>query len=212
MIFIGIDQSLSATGVCVVNDVGRVIESKVIKTGKLRGVERLKYIVNEIEHIIVGIQDDITVVREGYSYGSRGHTFELGELGGVIDLSLYCDDSEYKISEYIVPPTVWKGFILGNGSTKKDTSYLFNVYKKTGIEFNDDNAADAYMLVHYFNAIQDIVSGDVSIDSLTAKQKECSISSKIRKKHKVTKANILKLDDNIFIDCIKESFEQYRRF
>lgn len=211
MIYIGIDQSLSATGICVTGKDMQILSIETIVSDKLRGVERLFMIVEHIKNIILQLEDDIVVVREGYSYQSKGHVFELGELGGAIDLMLYNLKDKKNITEYVVPPTLWKKFIFGSGDTKKDTKYLLKAFKKTGIEFDNDNEADSYMILKYFKClIEDIISRDEKLE-LTTGQREACLSPDIRKKNKITKKNIGDINDSDFKNLTEASICQYRR-
>jgi hypothetical protein len=44
-----------------------------------------------------------------------------------------------------IPPMTLKKYAAGKGNAKKQ-EMLMQIYKRWGIEFNDDNAADAYAL------------------------------------------------------------------
>jgi hypothetical protein len=44
-----------------------------------------------------------------------------------------------------VPPMTLKKYAAGKGNAKKQ-EMLLQIYKRWGIEFNDDNAADSYAL------------------------------------------------------------------
>ena len=107
-------------------------------------MERLSHIKKNIVYIIkkyninfVGIED--------YSYGSKGQAIiNLGELGGIIRLYLY----EHKIIFKVISPTTIKKFITNKGNSKKELM-LLKVYKKYGIEFENNNICDAYALGKY---------------------------------------------------------------
>jgi len=70
-------------------------------------------------------------------------------LGGIVKLSLYSyfnnRDGQYPL---IVPPTNLKKYVTGKGNGVSKSQMLLQVYKKWGVEFNDDNAADSYGLAH----------------------------------------------------------------
>jgi Holliday junction resolvasome RuvABC endonuclease subunit len=70
----------------------------------------------------------------------------LGELGGVVKLSLYEYFIEPELAHpLIVPPTSLKKYVTGKGRVEKN-QILLQVYKKWDVEFNNDNAADSYGL------------------------------------------------------------------
>lgn len=205
---IGIDQSLTGTGVSVLKK-NKVSYSDVIKTADMRGMERLDYICKSLVKIIeeqTSLGEEIIVVREGYSYGSfkSSSVFELGELGGIIDMMFY--HSDRKVSLYVLPPTLWKLMVFGCGNVKKDTQYLLKAYDVTGIKFSDDNIADSYMLIQGFLKI----CGETIV--LNKEQRFSLISPSLRKKHKLTKANISKSSDELIKQLILDTINGLRKF
>ena len=52
------------------------------------------------------------------------------------------DERKYPLK---VPPMTLKKFAAGKGNAKKQ-EMLLQIYKRWGVEFTDDNAADAYAL------------------------------------------------------------------
>jgi len=140
--YIGLDLSLTGTGICVLDEKANIKHISTIKT-KARGMERLNYIANSIDDVLVKYPN-ITVYLEGYSYGSQGKIFEIGELGGVVKLMLYSQS----ITPKIIPPTVLKKFVIGKGGgpgTKKEDMKLF-AYKKWKVEFATNDECDSYCL------------------------------------------------------------------
>ena len=82
------------------------------------------------------------VVLEGYSYGSKGRAiFDVGELGGVIRLTLW----EHATPVAVVAPATLKKFTTGKGNASKD-QMLAAAIRRWEFEGEDNNAADAYML------------------------------------------------------------------
>jgi crossover junction endodeoxyribonuclease RuvC len=55
-----------------------------------------------------------------------------------------------------IPPMTLKKYATGKGTSKKQ-EMLMQIYKRWQVEFNDDNAADAYALAR--------LAGKVSIDA-----------------------------------------------
>ena len=90
MILAGLDQSLTGTGICIYDTTQNSIlfVTSLKREGRLRGISRLlaikERVIGEIERYGAS-----NVFMEGYSYRSRGKVFELGELGGILKLSLY---------------------------------------------------------------------------------------------------------------------------
>jgi crossover junction endodeoxyribonuclease RuvC len=67
---------------------------------------------------------------------------KLGELAAIVKLALY---EREKIFPLQVSPMTLKKFAAGKGNAKKQ-EMLLQMYKRWGVEFNDDNAADSYAL------------------------------------------------------------------
>ena len=73
----------------------------------------------------------------------------LGELAATVKLSLWdlFEDSPNELcrTPLQIPPMTLKKYAAGKGNAKKQ-EMLLQIYKRWGIEFNDDNAADSYAL------------------------------------------------------------------
>jgi crossover junction endodeoxyribonuclease RuvC len=71
----------------------------------------------------------------------------LGELSATVRLAIFDffeegDDRRFPLK---IPPMTLKKYAAGKGNAKKQ-EMLLQIYKRWGIEFNDDNAADSYGL------------------------------------------------------------------
>jgi len=141
MKFIGIDPSFTGTGIIALNEECEIVDEKLISTkSKDLTEKRMSQILEEIKKIITG-KDDILYI-EGLSFGSKGQAMlELAGLHYIITMMLYTNNIQFKK----IPPGTLKKFITGKGNAKKNLM-LLKVYKKFGIEFMDDNIADAYSL------------------------------------------------------------------
>jgi crossover junction endodeoxyribonuclease RuvC len=138
MKIVGLDLSLTSTGVAVLLTNRGEESTRVIKSKKF-GPERLAQIRNEI--ITEIIPCDFVVI-ENYSFGSRGRSiFSTGELGGVIRVLLW----ENKISYLEVAPSQVKKYCAGSGKAEKD-QMIHHVYKRWGKECATSDEADAYTL------------------------------------------------------------------
>jgi Holliday junction resolvasome RuvABC endonuclease subunit len=136
MRIVGIDASLTATGVCLPTGETLVIEPK-----KLRGAERLNFILESIADLLTHHKIDMVII-EGYSFGSQGRAvFQIGELGGVIRLALYQEG----IPCVEVPPSCLKKYICGKGNASKD-EVLQQAVVRSGHTFKDNNASDSWVL------------------------------------------------------------------
>ena len=143
-VYVGIDQSYSGFAITLLNNKG--FFTTVYKS-ELRGVDRLYDIQ---DHLISSLQlrDIKDVAIEGYAFGSQMANM-LGELGGVVKLTLRNEFNQYPL---IVPPTVLKKYVTGKGQGISKSQIMLHVFKKWGVEFSDDNAADSFALAHLVSA------------------------------------------------------------
>lgn len=144
MSVIGLDLSLGSTGYCVLGEDKFIFASGVIKPKDMSGIIRLEFIANKIQDLIFTTPPR-KVGLEGYAFSAHAaYAHELGELGGIVKLLLH----RSKIQCDIVGPTKLKKYVTGKGNSKKN-EMLLGVYKKWGVSFSDDNAADAYSIARW---------------------------------------------------------------
>ena len=136
-VFMGIDQSYSGFATALIFENSYRVE---VYKSELKGTDRLR----DIQKYLQGILDQYTiqdVAMEGYAYGVQ-MAHMAGELGGMVKLTLL-DHGMYPL---IVAPSMLKKYVTGKGTGIQKNQMLLNIYKKGGIEFTNDNAADAYAL------------------------------------------------------------------
>jgi crossover junction endodeoxyribonuclease RuvC len=141
MIYCGIDLSLTNTGFVVLLKDGKIFQKFLFSTGPSTQIEDriLEIAFNVLSRID---KNNYIVFLEGLSFGSRGQ--KMLELAG-LHYYIRCQLQKDGINFTIIPPTTLKKYITGKGNCKKNLM-LLKVYKKFGIEFDDDNIADAYSL------------------------------------------------------------------
>ncbi len=153
MIVLGLDQSLTCSGV-VIMDEGERVYAGVITTKKTErvGMEdvfyRTRMIAAELQALINHYKVQ-TVVMEGLSFGSRGNaTRDLALLMGTIQANL-------RGFPRVVPPPTLKKFATGNGKATKDEMVqaiapidpeLFEQLMQTPKTKGRADIADAYWL------------------------------------------------------------------
>lgn len=130
----GLDMSLRAPGLCIGRPGKWAAETL---RNKLRGDARLLWLRDQIRDRVYKVMPALVAI-EGYSCGSVGKWFDIGEGGGVVKLMLY----ELGIPVIIIPPKSLKRFVTGNGCAKKE-QVIREVEKKYGVKTEDDNIADA---------------------------------------------------------------------
>ena len=146
--FVGIDPSLTGTGFIILNDNAEIVEQQLISTEKLKDTpheieDRLIKIVDTISTYLKPYNSVIKVVNiESIAYGAKGQKIaEMAALNYIIRIYLYQNKYVYNT----IPPTQLKKFITGTGKCQKNLM-LLKCFKKFGIEFDDDNICDAYLL------------------------------------------------------------------
>ena len=145
-IVMGLDLSLCATGLVAVDNNWRIVEQRLItSSSKEENTPRLTKIAISIGLSVGKIKPDLIMI-EGPAFGITKtiSIFQLGELAGIIKRDLFMANYPF----IIVPPTVLKKFVTGKGNSKKDLM-LLSVHKKFGVDFDDDNLCDAYVLARY---------------------------------------------------------------
>ena len=155
---VGIDQSLTgfALSVAEVDDLSKHMTwvYKSDKTGVARLADIQWWLENKLDQLDKDGNRVQDIAMEGTVVASHSAS-KLGELAGVVKLTCwwYFDgiaNSTIPFPSHLrvplqVPPMTLKKFAAGKGTAKKQ-EMLLQIYKRYGVEFNDDNAADAYAL------------------------------------------------------------------
>lgn len=143
--FLGLDIALANNGICLLDENSNIIISDIIKTKTEDNIEkRILYLKDQIFEIMNKYKDINSIYMEGLSYGSSGNSFaQICGMHYYLRCSLFknFNSTNFKVIE----PTKLKKFITGKGQCKKDL-ILLCVYKNFGVEFDNDNLADAYGL------------------------------------------------------------------
>jgi crossover junction endodeoxyribonuclease RuvC len=149
---IGIDQSLTGFAVTVLNvDDPESFETRVYKS-EFRGVKRLAdiryWLASLLQDTITAGNQIVDVAMEGTVLASHS-ALVLGELAATVKLTMWDvfedSQSEHCRAPLQIPPMTLKKYASGKGNAKKQ-EMLMQIYKRYGVEFNDDNAADSYGL------------------------------------------------------------------
>jgi Holliday junction resolvasome RuvABC endonuclease subunit len=144
---IGIDQSLTGFALSIVETNNHANHDTRVFKSNHRGAERLGDITAWLHRRLRSVPQAriVDIAMEGTVRASMAASV-LGELAGVTKLHLW---DQFHGSHFrrplLVPPMTLKKYVTGKGTAKKN-EMLLAVYKEWGIEFNDDNAADAYGL------------------------------------------------------------------
>lgn len=134
---VGIDPSLTSTGYSH-GSIQQAIRSKK------KGPERLYEISGDLMFLLSDLDAPLVLI-EGYAFSARNsQAHALGELGGVIRLSLWMSGIPY----VEVPPTVRAKFACGKGNAGKG-EVMSAVSARTGIVWSGagaDDLCDAWVL------------------------------------------------------------------
>jgi crossover junction endodeoxyribonuclease RuvC len=141
---IGIDQSLTGFALSVVSVEFPNLHMTWVAKSEYRGVQRLAdiqtWLNKQLFEIALNRWDVKDVAMEGTVLASHS-ALVLGELAATVKLTLW----NKEILPLQIPPMTLKKYATGKGTSKKQ-EMLLQMYKRWGVEFNDDNAADAYAL------------------------------------------------------------------
>jgi hypothetical protein len=147
-IYVGLDPSLTGFGLAVYRPLSGVFSVTTLTSKPALGIyERMWRFDKLLGDVIDAIPDEtVGIGVEGYSFASKGGlAFDRVEFGGILRHRIVCD---LQIAPVEVPPTALKKFVLGKGRGKgvDKAAQRIAAFKRWGIEFDDDNQCDAYVL------------------------------------------------------------------
>lgn len=158
-IAIGIDQSLTGFAFAAVSVSDPNDYDVWVYKSPYNGVQRLDDIAHWMrgKFNLLAAHRVVDVAMEGTVLASHS-ALVLGELAATVKLTLWYlfrDETPIRVPLQI-PPMTLKKYASGKGTSKKQ-EMLMQIYKRWQVEFNDDNAADAYALAR--------LAGKISIDA-----------------------------------------------
>jgi len=144
MITMGLDMSLTGTGIAIRKDNNIAVETiKTTPTTCKNELERFRYISDEVmkripENVnMICIEDFFTPL----GAAQMGAAIKLVMLGTTMRLALYKKNLPF----CIISPQSLKKHILGKGTGQK-SFVVREVFRKYGLDVSDDNQADAAVL------------------------------------------------------------------
>ena len=145
--YLGLDLSLTATGICILGENNKIVLLNTIETESKPYITiqdrwyRYKYILQQIIEYIRPFSFSGVAI-ENYSLASRGKIVQLVELGTLV--------RDYIIGPDIFilepTPTQVKKYLLGKVQKGAKNIMCREVYKKYKIDIDDDNQVDAFIL------------------------------------------------------------------
>lgn len=147
---IGIDPSLTGFAMSAVSIMGLTEHETWVYKSSERGIDRLLDISDWMINKFLFLEENSNGINDiaiETSVMASPSSLPLSELSGVIRLRIFQHffDNEKLQYPLRIPPMTLKKFAAGKGNAKKQ-EMLLQIYKRWGVEFNDDNAADAYAL------------------------------------------------------------------
>lgn len=192
MIAIGIDPSVTHTGVVVLDDVDGPLLSEAIVSKPARTWEgqafRLEHIVDTVRDMVAEWTTDkaLMVFMEDYAIGGgfASTIIPQVELGGALRLMLAKRTRSGLCLVHFVAPTTLKKFATGKGNANK-VEVATSLMKRFGEDFKgDDDIWDAYGLARMALASQGYVEG-LTKDQIAVVAKV--LQPKVKKGRKVAK-------------------------
>ena len=141
--YLGIDPSLAASGFVVMEerDGGNsceILEAGTIKTRADQPIgERLGHIQATVSSVM-SMYKPANVSMEGYAMGAKFNREAMGEVGGVIKLTLW----GFGIDPVIWPVPSWRKVVLGKTMPKDEVRLA--VYQRYGVDLKDMNQLEAF--------------------------------------------------------------------
>lgn len=145
--YLGLDLSLSATGIAVIDDKFQSIFSKEVAIKSISSVitdryRRYNLIKNGVIPAIKGFKLKGIAI-EGQAFGAKGRITDIAESKALIIDEVLKMYPNVPIIE--VAPSQVKKYILGIGRGQKSLM-IKEVYKKYNFDTDSDNIADAFVL------------------------------------------------------------------
>jgi len=119
MIYLGLDQSFTSSGYCLLNE-DNIVDFGVIKTNQEDGDnhDRVHIIINKLEEIY-NEHKEIKMSMEGLSFGNNGNA--IRNLAGLQYVIINKFKYEMKIGDItIISPKTVKKFATGSGGSSKN--------------------------------------------------------------------------------------------
>lgn len=149
LVSIGIDQSLTGFALTIIDNLVPTNYITWVYKSPYFGIERLADIRQWLTDNLNYAEEHWEihdVAMEGTVLASHAALI-LGELSATVRLAIFdfFDEEDNRRFPLRVPPMTLKKYAAGKGNAKKQ-EMLLQIYKRWGVEFNDDNAADSYAL------------------------------------------------------------------
>lgn len=145
---VGLDLSLTGTGVVVIDKDGDINMQRVIgyalkeDSSEREIIERQMYIATEIVDVIKAVPERPRVAIEHYAFSKRSSSVtKLAELRGVVKSQIWL---VFRLVPAIITVGEARRTVLGKGNVAK--SSILEILRRRGLTVGDHNTADAYVI------------------------------------------------------------------
>lgn len=148
--FMGIDPSLTGTGIFVLYEDGRNVSCEISTDPKKHphSLERVDYISQKVVKLI-NKHKPVSILMEDYFNGRQaGTVIKLAELGTMLRTRVLENGNQFLTAK----PSQIKKFVTGKGNCGKEL-ILKCVYKKWAVDVSSNNIADACGMAYMCRAI-----------------------------------------------------------
>lgn len=200
---LGIDQSLNATGLVVIEDGKMVQQIPINFESGGDNFFKINVVVDNVDAVIGRHSPDIVAIEDYARMAQSSSIIPLVELGGAIKHHLwklgYREPIDGKVPEQKVllvqNQSSMKKFVFGDGHTTKDTSYLLKVMQRVNLQFTNDNLADAYMHAWMAAIVISVIRNKAKIGDLPEHQQESLIAGGVKRVKGLSLKKAMKLSD-----------------
>jgi Holliday junction resolvasome RuvABC endonuclease subunit len=139
--FIGIDQSISNTGIVILDDGGNVERTIRVSFSKYKGGRRFLEIYKYFYELSQEYGNDCFFALEDYAFNSKFSREKMGELRGIIELALLHNNSNIAI----MPIKIHRKITVHNGNASKQKAILL-IQKLHHQHFKTSDEYDAFSI------------------------------------------------------------------
>ena len=187
--FVGLDLSLTNSGVCVIGEEGKVLDIDSVKTDPCGSTieerfARYRKIASKLWKIVKHVKGDIaSVAVENFSYGSKGRIIQIVESGTLVrycfikgGVNMFIEVAPIQLKKYLLGKVKGKGAAIKNVMCRE-------VFRKFGEEIDDDNQVDAFILAHIARDYWHHTQGKKPGKSKTFGKPQAEVLLKLLQKH-----------------------------
>ena len=146
-IYVGIDQSMTGTGVVVFDEQANLLGENLIETKAgthpMDEVHRIVTLFAETHKFVTSLSNGrkVCAVMEDFAFSQTNQMAKLGGLGWHFRIMMSRTDWHFGVCG----TQILKKFVTGKGTSEKE-QVMLNCYKRWTFDPSDNNIADAYVL------------------------------------------------------------------